>query len=152
MAQVARERVLEYLRGHSVMTLATHGEEGPWAAAVFYASDGCTLYFLSAPGSLHATQLAHNPRVAATIQEDQPDWARIKGVQLAGVASELAGEEARHAQRIYGAKYPFVGNAARLPQAIAAALARVHWYKVVPERLYFIDNSVAFGHREQVIG
>lgn len=151
MPQALRERVLDYLRGHSVMTLATQGEGGPWAAAVFYASDGFALYFLSAPGSLHATQLARNPRVAATIQEDQSDWARIKGVQLAGLAGEITGEEARHAQRLYGAKYPFVGGAARVPRAIAAALDRIRWYRVVPDSLYFVDNSVAFGHRDQVI-
>ena len=152
MPQALRERVLDYLRGHSVMTLATQGEDGPWAAAVFYASgDDFTLYFLSAPGSLHATQLARSPRVAATIQEDQSDWARIKGVQLAGLAGEITGEEARHAQRLYGAKYPFIGGATRVPQAIAAALARIRWYRVVPDSLYFVDNSVAFGHRDRIL-
>ena len=28
-----------FLRGHHVMTLATQGEQGPWAAALFYACD-----------------------------------------------------------------------------------------------------------------
>ena len=32
--------VAAYLAGHHVMTLATHGPEGPWAAAVFYAWTG----------------------------------------------------------------------------------------------------------------
>lgn len=37
--------------------------------------------------------LAHDPRVAVTIQEDYSDWLEIKGVQLEGVASEISGAE-----------------------------------------------------------
>ena len=32
-----------------VMTLATGGDQGPWAAALFYVHEGFTLYFLSSP-------------------------------------------------------------------------------------------------------
>ena len=45
----ALQRVLCYLRDHHVATLATSGDQGPWAAAVFYANRGSTIYFLSAP-------------------------------------------------------------------------------------------------------
>lgn len=48
MPETQRERVLDYLREHHVMTVATHGSEGPWAAAVFYVNDGFTLFCLSA--------------------------------------------------------------------------------------------------------
>ena len=82
MSDALRERVLAYLRGHRVMTLATQGPEGPWAAAVFYASDGFTLYFLSAPSTRHCIDIARHARVAATIQEDYADWPQIQGVQL----------------------------------------------------------------------
>lgn len=39
----ARNRALDYRSGHRVMTLATHGPEGLWVAAVFYANDGVKL-------------------------------------------------------------------------------------------------------------
>jgi uncharacterized protein YhbP (UPF0306 family) len=146
-----RARVLAYLRAHHVMTLATHGAEGPWAAAVFYASDGFTLYWLSAPSSRHSANLAQSPRVAATIQGDTADWSQIKGVQLAGVACELSGDDAQRARACYGEKFPVVGNPALAPAAIVAAMAKVRWYRLVPERLYMIDNSVGFGHREEVV-
>src|SRR5690606_22682563 len=35
MSDPLAERVLAYLREHRVMTLATRGDHGPWAAAVF---------------------------------------------------------------------------------------------------------------------
>ncbi|MCM2358980.1 MAG: pyridoxamine 5'-phosphate oxidase family protein [Geobacteraceae bacterium] len=143
-------RIQGYLRDHNVATLATGGSEDLWAAAVFYVNDGNTLYFLSAPTSRHCMNLAHDPRVAMTIQEDYSDWLDIKGVQLEGVASEISGAEEERARRLYGRKFPVVGLLAQAPAAIVKALAKVRWYKVVPHRLYFIDNSAGLGHRDEV--
>ncbi|MGK2944928.1 MAG: pyridoxamine 5'-phosphate oxidase family protein [Desulfuromonadales bacterium] len=144
------ERVQAYLRDHQVATLATHSGEDLWAAAVFYVNAGYTLYFLSSPTSRHCLHLAKNPRVALTIQEDYADWLEIKGVQIEGVVSELSGEEERLARRLYGQKFPIVGKLAQAPAAIINALAKVRWYKVVPRRLYFIDNAVGLGHRDEI--
>ncbi|MCZ7562105.1 MAG: pyridoxamine 5'-phosphate oxidase family protein [Burkholderiaceae bacterium] len=151
MTDPLHERVLAYLRAHHVTTLATQGPAGPWAAAVFYASDGFTLYFLSAPATRHATELAAHARVAATIQDECVDWAAIQGIQLEGEARELHGEQAERARAVYGAKFPVLGSADRAPAPIAAAFAKVRWYRIVPDRLYFVDNSVRFGHRDQLI-
>lgn len=150
MIKELHRRVQGYLREHHVATLATGCNDDLWAAAVFYANDGPTLYFLSAPTSRHCLGLAQNPRVAVTIQEDYADWLEIKGVQIEGVASELSGAEEEKARRLYGQKFPVVGKLAQAPAAIVKALAKVRWYKVVPQRLYFIDNSVSLGHREEV--
>ena len=30
------------------------------------------------------------------------------------------------------------------------ALAKVNWYQLQPERLYFIDNSLGLGHRDEI--
>lgn len=144
------ERVQAYLRDHQVATLATHSGEDIWAAAVFYVNAGYALYFLSSPTSRHCVNLAQNPRVALTIQEDYADWLEIKGVQIEGFVSELSGEEEKLARRLYGQKFPIVGKLAQAPEAIVKALAKVRWYKVVPQRLYYIDNAVGLGHRDEV--
>ena len=47
------ESFSSYLEQHRVMTLATCGPDGPWAAAVFYVSVGSTLYFLAWGAVLH---------------------------------------------------------------------------------------------------
>jgi hypothetical protein len=138
---------LTYLTEHHVMTLATQGTDGPWAAAVFYVNDGYTLFFLSSPKSRHAVDMALHRRVAATVQEDYADWTRIRGVQLEGVVRELAGIEAARARERYGAKFAVI---AEPPPPIAAALAKVHWYELVPQRMHFVDNTIAFGHRTEV--
>jgi len=149
LSAALRTKVLAYLQAHHVMTLAT---AGPWAAAVFYVNDGFTLYFLSLPQSRHAQALAlaAHPGVAITIQEDYADWRSIKGIQLDGVAALVpAGERAR-VIGLYGAKFPLIGDASKAPAAITQALARVEWYQVTPRSVYFVDNSVAFGHRDRI--
>ena len=82
MSDEARARALAYVAGHHVMTLATHGPEGVWAAAVFYAHDSFRFVFLSAGHTRHAQNMAAAPDVAATIQSDYDDWTAIKGIQL----------------------------------------------------------------------
>ena len=146
----ARVQVQDYLQEHCVATLATAGSDGVWAAAVFYVSDGYTLYFLSSPKSRHCLNLVQDPHVAVTIQEDCSDWLEIKGVQMEGIASEISGEEEDLARRLYGVKFPVVGKLAQAPAAIVKALAKIRWYRIVPDRLYFIDNSLGLGQREEI--
>ena len=143
-------RVQAYLRDHQVATLATGSGEDLWAAAVFYVHDGFTFYFLSSPTSRHCLNLAQNPRVAVTIQEDYADWLEIKGIQLEGVASVLSGREEKAARKLYGEKFPVVGMLATAPAVIVKALAKVQWYKVVPSRIYFVDNAGGLGHRDEI--
>jgi len=144
------DQVAGYLRSHHVMTLATCVNGDPWAAAVFYASDGFKLFFLSSPTSRHSLNLSRNMRVAATIQEDYSDWLTIKGVQLEGAASEIQGEEEQVARRLYGDKFPVIGKLAQAPAVIIKAMAKVRWYQLVPQRLFFIDNSAGFGRRVEI--
>ena len=116
MTSASRQRALRYLREHHVMTLATQGGDGPWAAAVFYVNVDFTLYFLSAPSSRHCTHIAAQARVAATIHEDYADWPQIRGIQLEGIVRELSGADAELARRLYGEKFPIVGDAAQTPR------------------------------------
>ncbi|TDI43651.1 MAG: pyridoxamine 5'-phosphate oxidase [Acidobacteria bacterium] len=149
MAGVLRDQATAYMEGHNVMTLATHGPEGVWAAAVFYANDGFTLQFLSAPSSRHSRNIAASPRVAVTIQEDYRGWREIQGIQLEGTCEKLEGQRKSIAVERYRAKFPIVGPDA--PPEIARALDKIAWYEVTPERLFFIDNSVKLGHREEIV-
>jgi uncharacterized protein YhbP (UPF0306 family) len=145
-----RDKALSYLRDHNVMTLATTGAQGLWAAAVFYVNDGFAFYFLSAPGSRHSLNVDSQPAVAATIQEDYRDWRAIKGIQLEGRARRIEGTEQAAVVVRYGAKFPIVGNLAHAPTEIIQAMTHIAWYKLTPTRLYFIDNSLGLGHRDEI--
>lgn len=166
----ARERVLRYLRDHNTMTLATWEAAMPWASAVFYASDGLDLYFLSDPESRHSVDLAANPLVAVTIQEDYHEWSAIKGVQMEGAARVVDGEDdLARAVAVYVEKYPFVAGYLRLMMSPFARIAifldrfmeklafiphlpatPARFYRVTPRRVWFTDNEVKFGNRDQL--
>lgn len=149
MADALRRRVGAYLRDCHVMTVATYGSEGLWAAAVFYVNDELrALHFVSSPRSRHCVNVAGNPRVCATVHDNCDDWTRIRGVQLEGHAAEVDASESERVRRLYATKFPMIG--AKTPAAIAEALSRVRWYTVVPERCWFVDNSRGFRHRDEV--
>lgn len=150
MNESPRIRALSYLGAHHVVTVATSGPEGLWAAAVFYVNHDLDLYFLSAPQTRHALNIAAVPEVSATVQEDYGDWPEIKGIQLEGRAEQIRGAEQARALAWYGRKFPLVADPARAPATILAAMRKVAWYRIRPSRLYFIDNSRGFGHRDEV--
>ena len=150
MSAALRARIESFLREHHVMSLATSGPGGPWSAAVFYASDGVTLYFLSAPASRHSRDIEASGRAAATIHENVSDWREIRGLQLEGAAARIAGSERAAAIARYGKKFPLVANLSSAPREIVAAMARVEWYRLSPQRVRLADNTLGFGHREEL--
>jgi hypothetical protein len=165
-----RETVLKYLKEHYTMTIATAKGETPWAASVFYANDGFTLYFLSDPDSRHSKDIAENPLVAVTVNEDYHDWRKIKGIQMEGKAELVATEdEMIKAVAIYVEKYSFTAAYLKLMLSpfprIAGYLDKLlsrlplvpglpttftaRFYKVTPTLVRFIDNEKSFGHHEE---
>lgn len=146
----SRKRALDYLRSHHVMSLATQGSEGIWAAAVFYVNDDFDMFFLSSPTSRHARNIKTNPLVAATVQEDYADWREIKGVQIKGRATIIEGVERATAIARFGLKFPVVGNMTETPREILSALSLVSWYKLHAVKVCFTDNSLGFGHRDEL--
>jgi uncharacterized protein YhbP (UPF0306 family) len=149
VSESVRRQVERYLADHNVMTLATAGPRGPWAAAVFYASDGLLLHFVSAPGSRHGEDLARSPRAAAAVHEDYRAWEDVKGVQLEGTVTEVGPAELPRVRALYAGKFPMAGGP-DTPPVLAAALAKVRWYVLSPDAVFFVDNAAGFGHRTRV--
>lgn len=143
------DRYLSYLEKHTVMSLATFGTKGVWSAALYYVNEKSTLYFLSAPHTRHSQNIAANPQVAVTIQENYTNWEEIKGIQLEGLCTLVLEQEHQAIIDLYAQKFPIIGDDA--PPQIAKALNKIGWYQIVPTRLYFIDNSKGLGHRELII-
>jgi uncharacterized protein YhbP (UPF0306 family) len=147
MSSDVREQALAYLHSHHVMTLATTGPYGLWAAALFYASKDFTLIFLSAAHTRHIQNIAANSRGAATIQENYENWQEIKGIQLEGIVQQLPGQEREAAVQLYTARFPITMAA---DTSLKTALTKVNWYQLTPDKLYFIDNSQGLGHRTEI--
>lgn len=153
-----KREVLAYLEGHNTMSLATCQGGKPWAASVFYVhADDLTLYFLSEPETRHSQELEINPEVSATINEDYRDWREIKGIQLEGKAQKVTSPlEKAKALALYIRKFPFVKDfipsslAAFSQMVISGKAFPVEIYKVVPKRLFYLDNEKGFSHREEL--
>lgn len=154
MSEELKQQILSYMESHNTMTLGTCHGDVPWAATVFYAGDGFRLYFFSAPDSRHCQNLAANPRVAVTIQEDYHDWQQIKGIQLEGkvIALDSLIEKGK-AMAVYARKYPEVMKVFANPASgvFYKAFLKVKFYCVVPERVFFIDNEQGFGKRQELV-
>lgn len=154
MADGLKQQVLDYLKGHNTMTLATSANDVPWAATVFFASDDLKLYFFSVPESRHCQNLAASQRVAVTIQEDYKDWRKIKGIQLEGRVELVDGVlEKAKAMAVYAIKFPDVIKLFTDPSSgvFHQAFQKVKFYCVVPEKLFFIDNEQGFGKRQELL-
>ena len=136
-----------FLAEHTTLTLATIGPDGePQAADLYYAeTDDLTLYFVSVANSRHASNLARQPRVAATVHARATHWRDIRGVQLEGTCTHVAGPERAAAWARYTAKFPFVLADA----ALAGALQKVEMYRITPHWLRWIDNRVGLGHYQE---
>ena len=153
MAEELRRQVFDYLKNHNTMTLATCSGDAPWAATVFFASDGLRLYFFSSPESRHCQNFATNARVAVTIQEDYKDWRVIKGIQLEGRIELVDGVVAKaKALTVYAMKFPEIIKLFTDPSSgvLHKAFLKVKFYCVVPEKLFFIDNEQGFGKRQEL--
>ena len=145
-----REEVLSYLGRHNVMTLATCGPAGPWAAAVFYANLDFTLYFVSSPESRHGLDIAREAQVAAAIHEDYREWPAIQGVQLSGHVERLEARARDAALACYRAKFGFLDHPTAALAPVLVALDKAACYQLTPSEAYFVDNPAGFGRRARV--
>ena len=148
--------ILQYLENHNTVSLATEKGGLPHAATVFYVNIGFDLYFLSSPTSRHAQNFFHNHNVSATINEDYSNWLLIKGIQLEGRVESFGGIlKNRGTAKTYVEKFPdvadFIFSPKKLGQALAKKVAKVEFYKLMPSKIYFINNELGFGHRDELI-
>jgi hypothetical protein len=153
MSDALKQQIVDYLKSHNTMTLATCAGDVPWAATVFFASDDLRLYFFSAPESRHCQNLTVNQRVAVAIQEDYKDWREIKGIQLEGNVALVDGVvEKAKAMAIYAIKYPDVIKLFTNPDSgvFYKAFLKVKFYCVTPDKVFFIDNAQGFGKRQEL--
>lgn len=147
-----RGRIEAYLDAHVALSLATQGSDGPWAASLYYARDGDRLIFVSDPQTRHGRNIEREPRVAATVHDEERDWRRIRGLQLAGLARRLASDEETAAARaVYLAKFPFARILSdEIGERDARKVEAVCWYELRLLRARLIDNTRGFGFKEEL--
>lgn len=146
MKNAINRRIQEYLSAHNLLSLATVSDEGtPLARTVTYASDGVNIYFVTNRASTKVRNISRNPNVAFTVDDAYTeDWSSIRGLQMEGRASILS--EASEVQKAMGLLMTKFPQVAKLPAGQDMVVI-----KVEPAGGYFLDNTVGFGHRDQIV-
>jgi uncharacterized protein YhbP (UPF0306 family) len=157
VSETLRSRIRHLLAAHAAMTLATTGSTGPWASAVFYASDAAFhLYFVTDPRTRHGANLLADARVSAAIHADVSGWNDIRGLQIEGKAHALSEAERATGMEVYLNRFPDVRRLAESPRddaerRIGERLARIPLWRLAPARIRVIDNREAFGWKEELV-
>ncbi len=142
-----RVALTEFMAGQSTLVLATTGEQDgrPQATPLFFAADEeFNLYWVSSPDSRHSTNIADWDVAEAAIFVQTWDWTGIKGVQLAGTASVVAGDDERaRALGVYKSKFPFVND--RFETLIEDSM----FYVLRPNWIRWLDNERHFGYKQE---
>ena len=150
MDKVIRTTILTLLDQHRNMTIATLRPDGwPQATTVGYANDGLALYFLCAPDSQKATNLARDNRVSLTIDDDTPQVMEITGLSMAARAEPVMDRaEAEKALHLLMGRYP---EQKSLPSSFPIPTPEdVRIFRLTPTVISVLDYSKGFGHTDLV--
>lgn len=152
MSSDLASRLLQFLRAHQVLTLATADPDGqPYTAALFYAvDDDLNFYIVSDPKTRHGAAMLRDGRVAGTIQRDRQQWQDATGAQFTGRCVRLTGAARAAGWAVFMKRFAFLQevNLAGIG-SLASALAKVDLWRVEPEWMRLIDNGVRFAHKEE---
>lgn len=148
MIQDLEGRILSLLQAHKIMSIATVRPDGwPQVTTVGYANEGLDLYFLCAPDSQKAVNLARDDRVSLTIDHDTAQVMEIQGLSMAARAILVTDPtEAQKALRLILDRYePQAGFPTTdiRPEDLSI-------FKVTPTVISVLDYSKGFGHTDLV--
>jgi hypothetical protein len=103
------ERIVNFIKEHHLLTLATSKENTPYCANVFYVYNekNNSLIFASDSKTKHAQDFIENLKVAGTIALGTKEIAKIQGVQLLGEITELKGKELENSKKQYLKSFPY---------------------------------------------
>ena len=144
MAKELKDKIYEYLANHYYLNLATVSPQGsPMAHTMAYVSKDAVIYLATNKNTRKVQNIIHNPRVAYTVDEDDPDWFDMQALQVEGRASIITEEnELREVGEVMIAKFPVTADMPPDPDTIMI--------KIEPEVIYYLDYNIEFGHREKV--
>jgi uncharacterized protein YhbP (UPF0306 family) len=136
----------DYLAEHEMLTVCTSSKDGvPHASALFYVSDGPTVFFSTAEGTKTARNLVENP-LAAIALGDAPDpgqdWSYARGIAINGNVETISGDEASAAMQLFHAKYP------NLPDTVSAAPL----YRLKPTSIKAIHKDMTGSEDFEALG
>ncbi|MGA3114336.1 MAG: pyridoxamine 5'-phosphate oxidase family protein [Syntrophobacteraceae bacterium] len=146
----AKETMVEVIGSHNLVHIATVDSAGmPCVRGVDYAAADKEniLYFVTRKDSQKIGQIAANSNIAFAIDEDCPEWkdlAKLKYIKGTGTATLVKDPvEAQTAFGLLMKKFPFLSDLPGDPSNFAVV-------KVELKKVLVSDNTISFGHTEEV--
>ena len=131
------KRIIDFIKAHHLLTLATTKDNIPYCANCFYVYDEKKkwLIFSSDKKTKHAQDFIVNPNVAGTIALETKEVSKIQGVQLLGTILKLKGEELKIAKKQYLKAFPY------------ARLMKLHLWAMQFTFIKRTHNQLGFGKK-----
>ncbi len=151
-----KKAAIEIVNSHHILTIASFDTNTPWSSPVYYQFYDGEFYFFSKKQSRHIEDSLKTGNAAASLHADSTGWSEIRGVQMSGHIQKAGiNTSSGRAFNAYIKTFNFISeikNAATSVKDIASVenAFKVTFYKFVPESVYYIDNSIRFGFREEV--
>ena len=131
------KRIIDFIKAHHLLTLATTKDNIPYCANCFYVYDEKKnwLIFSSDKKTKHAQDYIANPNVAGSIALETKEVSKIQGVQLLGTILELKDEELKIAKKQYLKAFPY------------ARLMKLHLWAMQLTFIKMTHNQLGFGKK-----
>ena len=131
------KRIVDFIREHHVLTLATSVENKPWCANCFYIyleNENCFV-FTSDDETNHVKHIAENNYVSGSVVLETNVVGKIQGIQFSGMMEKPGTDLLKLGKKAYLKRFPY------------AALMKTSLWVV---HLYYIkmtDNRLGFGKK-----
>ncbi|KAF5994165.1 pyridoxamine 5'-phosphate oxidase family protein [Streptomyces sp. WAC00263] len=137
------------LSGTTLFSLATNGPDGAHINTAFFAADSeLDLYFVSERSTRHSQNVASDPRAAATVMLQPPQYGEhLQGVQLFGHAHEARETEAKTALACYQGRFTSFAQDAALRDLFLNGSGSSALYRFRVDSLMLLDEP-RFGRRQ----
>ncbi|MBX9784454.1 MAG: pyridoxamine 5'-phosphate oxidase family protein [Chitinophagaceae bacterium] len=131
------DKIAEFLKEQSVVTIATSVNNHPYCASCYYAfvPGDNLLVFKSDTDTKHIENALQNAQVAGTVLPDKIVKAKPKGVQFNGTFMKAEGSNGKKAKEAYLKKYPVAG------------IFRGDIWVIELSKIKFTDNTLVFGKK-----
>jgi uncharacterized protein YhbP (UPF0306 family) len=131
------KKIIEFLKKHHVLTLATCVDHQPWCANCFYTflEEEAAFVFTSGYETRHIKEVVQNEKVAGSVVLETAIVNKIQGIQIAGRLEIPKGELAEKTRTAYLKKFPF------------AVLMNTTLWILYADHLKMTDNRLGFGKK-----
>jgi nitroimidazol reductase NimA-like FMN-containing flavoprotein (pyridoxamine 5'-phosphate oxidase superfamily) len=147
MSDEIKAKIEQYIKSRYHINLATVTAEGtPQAHTLSYASDGAIVYIMTDPESRKAKNIEANAAVAYTVDDDDLDYSKLTAVQMEGRAQlVMDAAEVAKAHGLMEEKFPGIKELGKMDPPPNLVV-----FRITPTIGYYLDNTISWGHRDQV--